>query len=132
MSELDSLSVYEREHLYRIDMAKDEMQYGISFLDDAFEGILPHDLIIITGRTGTGKTELSATMARKNLKNHKRVTLFALEAAENEILSRLKFQETAKRFFENREKYPSEIIFNYPHWYRNKYWGIPEMELLLS
>ena len=52
MSELDSLSVYEREHLYRIDMAKDEMQYGISFLDDALEGILPHDLTIITGRTG--------------------------------------------------------------------------------
>lgn len=86
------------ERAERVAQAPKIMAYGVQYLDDATGGILPNDLIVISAKTGAGKTQLVARIAAKNASEGKHVTLFALEAEENEIERRLKYGLLARRY----------------------------------
>lgn len=76
------------------------LSFGNKFLDDCLGGIAPDDLIIVTARTGGGKTELVAEIARVNVIAKKKVYFFALEAYKNELEKRLKFKILSKLFYD--------------------------------
>jgi hypothetical protein len=80
----------EREE--RLANAKRLLPYGITFLDDALGGILPHDLVVLGARTGSGKTSLATIIAQENVRRGKRVHFFALEADPREIERRMKYR----------------------------------------
>jgi replicative DNA helicase len=87
-------NIWKRERTRRLEDAKRACHFGIKYLDDAIPGILPSDLVVIGARTGSGKTELSTLIAKKNVFAGKKVLYIALEVDEiGEIERRLKYQE---------------------------------------
>src|SRR4051812_7956577 len=80
-------------------------EFGITYLDDALNGIRRSDLVIIAARTGAGKTELAATLALKNCLSGSKAILIALEAERFEVLRRLKYQMVASVFFARRDQF---------------------------
>lgn len=77
--------------------------YGIPFLDDATNGILPGQLIVLGAATGVGKTDALSLIARAAAVKAK-VCFLALEAHENEIQERILYRAMADIYF----KLPSE------------------------
>jgi len=72
--------------------------FGVSYLDDALNGILPNDLIVVGARTGRGKTELATTIAQATAAKMRQVTFYALEADRWEIHRRLKYRKLAQLY----------------------------------
>lgn len=83
---------------------KSGIKFGIRFLDLALSGINNSDVVVLSGRTGCGKTELALNIALENIKNNKKVHYFALEAFTGEIVSRIKYRLLAERFRELKVK----------------------------
>lgn len=100
------------------------MKFGIKFLDDALCGIMPKDLILLSARTGAGKTQIATSIALSAGLHGKQVHFFALEAEHQEIEDRMVYAELAGQFFKNRlnEQFP-DLIMRFADW-RAK--GIPE------
>ena len=70
----------EREE--RLKNAKENLSFGVPFLDDSLGGIYKNDLILFGAKTGIGKTQLATLVAKKNAGLNKRVHFFAqIEAA---------------------------------------------------
>jgi hypothetical protein len=90
-------------------------EFGISFLDDAIAKILPTDLVVAGAASGFGKTELGTIIAKHNCAKGKRVLYIALEADEFEIHQRIKYQEIAKLFFQDREPY-KDLWLSFRDW----------------
>jgi KaiC/GvpD/RAD55 family RecA-like ATPase len=88
----------EQESIQR-ELYRHPCKFGIPFLDDALTGLYADDLVILTARTGAGKTELSSQIACENAMAGKRVHLFALEAYPGEIENRMKFRMLSQAFF---------------------------------
>ncbi len=117
-------SLMEREE--RVAQRGKIMHYGVSFLDEATAGIGSNDLVLIGAKTGVGKTQLVTRIAAFNAhgskrqgKKGKRVTLFALEAENNEIERRLKFGLLATKY---RAEFPfSRLPLNYRDWRRGAF-----------
>lgn len=111
----------------RVARGKNEVPYYHGFLDDLLRGISANDLIVIGAETGAGKTEFARAVAASNAKAGRRVYYFALEAEENEIERRTKFQiileVASKRLRERGEKLDWDPI-NYPDWYRGQLEGV--------
>lgn len=103
-----------REAQQRVNDGKKVLSYGVKYLDDALVGILPNDLVIVGGRTGSGKTELAKIIARHNARQGKRVSFFALEAEDNEIERRMKFSMIIDAWKEENPGVPNPI--RYPEW----------------
>lgn len=87
----------EREN--RKGLHRELLKFGISFIDDSLLGILPDDLVLVGAPSGVGKTQFCVNLALENVGQGKRVHFFALEASENEIERRLKFQVLASNYF---------------------------------
>lgn len=94
----------------------DLLSFGNKFLDDALGGIASDDLIIMTARTGGGKTELVIDIARSNALSNKKIYFFALEAYKNEMEKRLKFKVLSKLFYEQPNYKEFKIRPNYQDW----------------
>lgn len=107
----------EGEEEDRSERAKNLSKFGIKFLDDACLGIGRNDLVVMGARSGAGKSELSTVIAEHNIKNKKRVYLFALEAERKEISRRLKYRLLADLYYTSnlRKEY-----LNYVQWNHNK------------
>lgn len=74
--------------------------FGVRFLDDALNGILKNDLVLIGARSGIGKSEIITKIAYQNAFIHKkRVLLFALEATDWEIHQRILYRQVAKQYY---------------------------------
>ncbi len=71
----------------------------IEFLDRAFGGLFPTDLLLVGSETGVGKTEILCAIAAAIAQCGRRVRYFALEAYENEITDRLKYRELLRVAF---------------------------------
>lgn len=99
----------------RINPKMESLSFGNPYLDDCLGGIFPCDLIIITAKTGSGKTELATQIALENAKIGKRVHFFALEADNGEIERRLKFKKLAQAFYTQRN-YNKKDVPNYQDW----------------
>lgn len=79
-----------------------KVDFGIPFLDDAFDGISPNDLVLIGGRSGAGKTELAISIAANAAASGKKTVYFALEAEKDEIGFRLAFRELTSAMKKNK------------------------------
>jgi len=68
---------------------KTALKTGISFFDDAMCGILKNEVMIVSGKTGAGKTELLTRMACNMAESGSRVLFISLEDAEFSIVRRI-------------------------------------------
>lgn len=91
------------------------LSFGNPYLDDCLGGIFPFDLIIITAKTGSGKTELATHIAYQNALAGKKVHFFALEADHGEIERRIKFKKLSQAYYFERS-YDRKNIPNYQDW----------------
>lgn len=87
------------------------ISYGVSFLDDALDGIAHDDLIVYGAKTGAGKTQLAIQISISAAKKGKRVLLFALESTQFEVSRRMKFGMLYKHLV---DKYRREV--GYGEW----------------
>jgi replicative DNA helicase len=78
--------------------------FGISFLDDSLEGILPQDLILVTAQSGVGKTEVVTQIALNATKSGKRVYFLALESYKGEVEDRLLYKACVDLFYKDKER----------------------------
>lgn len=100
------------------DTLQKSLSYGVPFLDDATDGIFHDDLIIITARTGGGKTELVTQIALENVLKKKRVHFFALEAFRREITLRLTYKMLCQAFFTQQNWRSEKQYPNFQKWIR--------------
>lgn len=82
-----------------VDAEMNCISFGLNFLDSALLGILPTDLIVLGASTGVGKTSLAIEMAKNAAVSGQKVLFIALEAEENEIEMRLRYQVLADIYF---------------------------------
>lgn len=101
------LNEREKRKTYR----KGLLTFGVDFLDDAMEGILSHDLILVGAGSGGGKTQFCCNVAMANVLNGKRVHYLALEAEEAEIERRILYQLFCKYYFADPTRPRLEISF---------------------
>ena len=108
-----------------IQMPMEAINTGIIPLDEALQGIMPNDFVVVGATTGAGKTALASKIAKTAALEGKKVALFALEAYEGEISDRIKFPRIATRWFKEKG-FPLE----YKKWKRGVYneMGLPEIE----
>lgn len=104
-----------KERFKRLDLQNRGLSFGVSYLDDALGGIYPNDLVVLTAKTGLGKSQLGMLTALSNARAGKRVHFFALEAEEYEIERRVKYQMIADKFFSMQNR--PDIRLNYLDWY---------------
>lgn len=122
------------EQVTRYADALDEpLVTGIAYLDDAFGGIMPRELVIVGAATGVGKTELSCQIARANAENQKQVCLIALEAEPYEIIRRIKYTEVSRYFYNNRSEFKNyHGRINFREWYLGKYPWLEPLDLAIA
>jgi twinkle protein len=87
------------------------MKFGIDFLDEATEGILKNDLILIGARSGAGKTQFCANVAWSNVLRGRTVHYVALEAEYAEIERRIKYGIFCDLFFKKQNKGSTRLSF---------------------
>lgn len=97
---------------------------GISFLDDSTSGIRPDDMLVITSRTGVGKTQVLNNIARSIAKTGKRIGHFALEAFKGEMELRILFQEVLRNYHADPNK-PQLGTIDFRMWMAGQY---PELK----
>lgn len=102
----------ERED--RIESAKRGISYLTSFLDDRLRLMLPHELVVITARSGVGKTQMALDIATRNALVGLRVGYFALEAEPRELERRSKYRWLARTAYDRRM--PGHDKLNYKDW----------------
>ncbi len=111
MSFIQSNTVALTEVEDRLEKDKGILTFGIDYLDDATEGILRNDLILLGARSGAGKTQTCINIAKANIEKGKRVHFIALEAEALEIERRIKYQIFAKYFFADPDRPSVDISF---------------------
>ncbi len=92
--------------------------FANKFLDDALGGIYPDDLVVITAKTGAGKTEMVSQIAQANSVLGKKVHMFALEAYEGEIEDRIVFRMIAQEYY--REQGTRNIHPRFQDWVQGR------------
>lgn len=107
-----------RERKGRLENGAKGTSFGIDFLDDALGGLYPNDLVVVGAKSGIGKTQLGTLLALSNAKAGRRVLYFALEAEENEIERRIKYQVISDRFYKLPRRPP--VRMSYIDWYYGK------------
>lgn len=105
----------------RYECEKSLGRLGISYLDEALDGIFPDDLILLGAESGIGKTQLCCNIAMANIERGKRVHFLALEASEFEIERRLKYQMVAKEYFASVPRPHLGVKFNWRDWRRGRF-----------
>lgn len=83
------------------------LDIGVPFAQDAFDGIIHHDMMLIGGRPGGGKTEMAKMIARAAARRGEDTYFFALEAEKFEIERRIKFPMLCAAYRQDR---PGERI----------------------
>jgi hypothetical protein len=106
----------ENDKRSRKEIRDKAFPFGINFIDKATYGIFPHDLILITAKTGAGKTEIASQIVQNVLEQGRRVAFFALEAYAGEIMSRLKFKKLANAFYQLKFSQDRSVRPNYARW----------------
>lgn len=105
----------QQEIEIRAGLVKGITRFGISFLDEALDGILPIDLVLFGASSGVGKTSLVSDIAYKNAALGKRVYGIFLEAFEGEIELKNKYKLLAQEAKKRPNTFP-----NYKEWLMGK------------
>ena len=108
------------EKAHRKEMVKNAIPFGITYLDRALDGIFSNDLILVTARTGGGKTELLTHIATNAVLGGKRVLFFALEASRFEIERRIKFKLISEEYFSQPVQIRGQHELTYHNWFLGK------------
>jgi len=96
------------------------LPYGITYLQDCLNGILPSDMVLLAADTGVGKTEAAKILAAHVAEEKKLpVHFFALEAEENEIEMRIKYGLMAGWYRDDHVNIPEGMI-TYANWRYNR------------
>lgn len=103
----------------RLRMPK-PIHYGVPFLDDVTGGIYPDCFVIVTAKTGFGKTELLSSVVQNAAQAGKKVHMFALEAFRGEIEARIKFKALANAFYLAVPKAERTRTPNYQDWMQGR------------
>lgn len=98
----------------RLSAAANGLSYHNTFLDDRLRMILPHDLVIITARTGAGKTSLALDLGIASALSERSVGYFALEAEPKELERRIKYKWMVNETF--RRKVDRRDHLNFADW----------------
>lgn len=106
------------EEKYRSTFADGLLSFGCKAIDDLTGGIHRNDLVLLSARTGAGKTEMAINIAMTNALKGKRVHFFSLESEEDEIIRRIKYKFLVKKFYEQFAR-PQEVP-NYLDWSMGK------------
>ena len=104
------------ERAARRAMAKRVMPFGISFLDDALGALLPHDVVLLTARSGAGKTELASMISENAARRGRRVLMIALEAEARELERRIKYRMLVQEFWRGGYSL-GDANLSYRDWY---------------
>lgn len=96
------------------------MNFGVTFLDDAFGGIMKHDLVLIGAKTGAGKTELVNIIAENAVRKGKSVYYMALEAEPHEVTMRLLYRQYAEKYFSDTTASATRKFVTYSAWRQNE------------
>lgn len=94
---------------------KGVIKFGVNFLDDALMGIEKEDLVLIGAHSGAGKTELATSIALHAAESSRKSFYFGLEAADNEIESRILYKLMANYFFADNDR--PRITLDFGEWY---------------
>ncbi len=86
----------EREE--RLEEAKQLVPFDQVFLDDVLGGLLPRELVLLTAKSGAGKTQQVSMFAESAVRSGRRVVGFFLEAARREIERRTKWRMMAQHW----------------------------------
>lgn len=113
------IDTLDAEREFREQLDKRIMPFGVPYLDDAFGGILPNDLILLGADSGAGKTQLCTHIAGQISKTGKRVDYVALEAQDHEITHRIKYQIFANEFYNDPNRPRIKISFR--DWMRGRF-----------
>jgi hypothetical protein len=111
----------QREASDRYDAAKNPLQFGVKFLDESLGGIFKRDLILLGAKTGLGKSQMAAIIAKHNALLGKRVGFIALEAEAYEIERRIKYQLICDKFYTMARGFRPNINLNFLDWYTGKF-----------
>lgn len=98
----------------RLQAAERGINLHNAYLDDRLRMVLPHDLVIITARSGIGKTQAALGIGVENARNDRRVGYFALEAEPRELERRTKYQWLSLEAWAHR--LPGCERLNYTDW----------------
>ena len=71
--------------------------YGINYLDEALQGIIPGEVTLIGARSGSGKTELATHILQTQTEEMRSVCYFATDHENGEIQKRQNFKFIAER-----------------------------------
>lgn len=104
------------ERAERLEDSKRIIPYGVPYLDDYTCGILRNDFVILGALTGAGKTSMATGIAKRALKEGRRVHFFALEAEPNEIERRLKFRLIVEAVYKTVPTPAWAAGFDYLEW----------------
>jgi len=97
---------------------EDLIPFGVNYLDDALEGILKNDLVLITAPSGVGKTELVSQIALNAARRGKRIYFLALESYPGEVEERLIYKAAVQRFYADPQRAPG--LPDYLKWAHGK------------
>jgi hypothetical protein len=98
-----------------IDGNRNKIKFGITFLDDVFNGILRSDIIVVAAGSGHGKSEIANHIAITNALSGTKVLLFALESERHEVAMRAAFKALAMAFYKDPYR-DREAVPNYLDW----------------
>lgn len=104
----------KKEILSRKEIKEKAVSFGIGYLDRVFIGLNPGDILLVGAKTGQGKTAIVTNLALNIARQNKKVSIFALEARENELEQRLKYAAYTRAYFADSKRMFSELRF--PEW----------------
>lgn len=86
--------------------------FGIPFLDDAWGGILPTDLCVLSAKSGSGKTQMAMTIAKNIISSGGKVAFYALEAFKYEIGMRMMYTIAVGNYIRRKNLYDPLASFS--------------------
>jgi replicative DNA helicase len=116
MIETNAKQEISQSYQQRLNNAKNIIRTGIEYWDDCTSGIWPNDFIVLTAKSGSGKSEIASLLAQNISAQDKQVLYFALESYPGEIVDRMLYRELGKIVFNKYKRY-----INYKDFLKAKY-----------
>lgn len=101
------MNQFDEAHSAAMRLAEGVVPFNIDFLDDISRGIYPTDVVLVSAKTGAGKTHIATVMAESSARQGRRVGFFALEAHRTEIEQRMLYREMIAICREIHDKPPA-------------------------
>lgn len=106
---------FKKESENRLDTDLSKLcTYGIKPLDDALFCINKGEFVVIGADSGIGKTEIALQIASNNAKSGKKVALYHLEGGYREAISRMKWKDICKKYYQNH--FSQGVDMDYRKW----------------